>query len=114
MGPPSKNCYTVVSIIVSIEMRKSSAKGVVTSCPIRELEDHEQWQLVDPFDITTGARLLHSNNLSNDDDVNDNVINDDDISDAEDIANDDVNDNVRKRKLPTTSPRIKRKRKKQH
>ena len=96
---PSKTCRIVVSIIVSIEMRKSSAKGVVTSCPIGELEEYERWQLVDPFDMTTGARLLHSNNSSSNDEVND------------DEDNVNVDDNVRKRKQQTKSPKIKKKRK---
>ena len=74
-------------------MRRSSAKGVVTSCPIGELEERDRWQIVDPFDITTGARLHHSNNESSSDgEVEDKVV-------------------TRKRQLQTSSSRMKKRKK---
>lgn len=60
--------------ILHAEIRKSSAKGVVTCCPIDELEDCDRWQIVDPYDATTGARLHHSNESSTDDEVEDEVV----------------------------------------
>ena len=38
-------------------MRRGSAKGIVTSCSVHDLEEGEKWQIADPFDITSGARL---------------------------------------------------------
>jgi len=38
-------------------MRRGSAKGIVTSCSVDNLEEEEKWQIADPFDITSGARL---------------------------------------------------------
>lgn len=75
-------------------MRKSSAKGIVTSCHIRELEECDQWQIADPFDMTTGARLQHEN------------------SNGSSLSSDD-DEVVRKRKLQASSPKVK-KRKKRH
>ena len=40
-----------------IEMRRGSAKGIVTSCSVEDMEDEERWQIADPFDVTSGARL---------------------------------------------------------
>lgn len=75
-----------------LEMRKSSAKGIITSCHIGELAEHDRWQIADPFDITTGARLQHSN------------------SDDESSSCDDNEDIARKkRKLEAASPKGKRK-----
>ena len=71
-------------------MRKSSAKGIVTSCDVGELEECDQWQIVDPYDMTTGARLQPSNSESS-------------LSEDDDAA--------RKRKLQTTPPRVKKRKK---
>ena len=71
-------------------MRKSSAKGIVTCCPINELEDCDQWQIVDAYDTTSGARLHHNKSSSSDDEVEDKVV-------------------TRKRKLKTSSTSKRRK-----
>lgn len=68
-------------------MRRGSAKGIVTSCDVDELERCDQWQLADPHDMTTGVRLQHGNSESS-------------LSDDDDI---------RKRQLQTSPPRVKRK-----
>lgn len=76
-------------------MRRSSAKGVVTSCPIDELEDCDRWQIVDPFDITTGPRLK-------------------DISSSDNQLSSSDDDDVvveKKRKLETSCPRAQKKKK---
>lgn len=72
-------------------MRRSSAKGIVTCCGVEQLEGCDQWQVVDPYDVTTGARLQHSNN------------------DQSSLGDDEVTE--RKRKLQTNPPRIKKKKK---
>ncbi|XP_065920113.1 ribonuclease P protein subunit p30-like isoform X2 [Dysidea avara] len=43
--------------VLHAEMRRGSAKGIVTSCSVQNLEEEERWQIADPFDITSGARL---------------------------------------------------------
>lgn len=75
-----------------VEMRKGSAKGIVTSHDVGELEECDRWQIADPYDTTTGARLQPSNSESS-------------------LSEDDDGDVVKKRKLQTTPPRVKKRRK---
>lgn len=84
-------CQQLMHTSVVIEMRRSSAKGIVMSCHVKELEDCDQWQIVDPFDTTTGARLHHSN------------------SSESSLSDDEVP--IRKRKLKSSSSRKQKKRK---
>ena len=84
---PVSSCDPDNISLLLVEMRRGSAKGIVTSCDVDELERCEQWQLADPHDMTTGVRLQHSNSESS-------------LSDDDDI---------RKRKLQTSPPRVKRK-----